>query len=94
MCHDQCMKIDAYLCGSGFIEWENRSTGEVEQKYKISVRNDRLGRGLPDIYPCDDHVVVNAGTFAMGDRVSLTIRPNRYKQMHVVDIASVGKEAH
>lgn len=88
------MKIQAYLCGAGYVEWENRHTGEIEQKYKISVKTDKIGRELPEVYPCDDHVVVDASTFLMGDEISLTIKPNRYKQMHVVGVAPVGKEAH
>lgn len=82
------------MCGTGYVEWENRSTGEIEQKYKISIKNEKVGLGLPDTYPCDDHVVLDGGGFIMGTQVILTIKPNRYKQMHVVEISRVDKEAH
>lgn len=76
------MQMRGVLVGAGQVEWENRQTGEMQSRPKVSV-SAGVVTALPEIYDVEPEALKQAQALPFGCSVEVDLDTNRYRQVVV-----------
>lgn len=83
------METRGVLVGAGAQPWEDRKTGQVADRPKISVSSGVV-TALPKLYDAEDSALREAQALPFGIEVIVALDTNRYNQVVVKSVRKAG----